>query len=184
MTSNKLWPNKYIPREFYEVLLERLLEDPTQRILVFSDTPQEVDRLKEKSDRVMGISDLFGERDFTSGARDFLELYAMSLCKQIYGPPSSAYSQTAMTIGGCNLRAVQDALTQEEHDIAMERMSQRLEQKSDLFINMGDVGQSCISRSNTSCRATTPRAPSGSSARIWKTGWIKALPISCCANFR
>ena len=37
---------------------------------------------------------------------------------------------------------MQDALTQEEHDIAMERMSQRLEQKSDLFINMGDVGQS------------------------------------------
>lgn len=142
VTSNKLWPNKYIPREFYEVLLERLLEDPTQRILVFSDTPQEVERLKEKSDRVMGISDLFGERDFTSGARDFLELYAMSLCKQIYGPPSSAYSQTAMTIGGCRLQAVQDALTKEEHDIAMERMSQRLEQKSDLFINMGDVGQS------------------------------------------
>lgn len=142
VTSNKLWPNKYIPREFYEVLLERLLQNPNQRILVFSDTPQEVARLKEKSDRVLGISDLFGARDFTSGARDFLELYAMSLCKRIYGPPSSAYSQTAMTIGGCRLQAVQDALSPEEHDIAMERMSQRLEQKSDLFINMADVGQS------------------------------------------
>lgn len=141
VTSNKLWPNKYIPREFYEVHLERLLEDPATRVLVFSDTPQEVDRLKEKSDRVMGITDLFGERDFTTGARDFLELFAMSRCKRIYGPPSSAYSQTAMTIGGCSLQSVQDALSPEDRAVAMDRMAQRLEEKSDLFINMGDVGQ-------------------------------------------
>jgi tetratricopeptide (TPR) repeat protein len=141
IASNKLWPNKYIPREFYEVLLERLLENPTSQVLVFSDTPEEVDRLKEKSDRVLGVSDLFGARDFTPGARDFLELFAMSRCQHIYGPPSSAYSQTAMLIGGCTLQAVQDALSPQEYDTAMERMSKRLEEKSPLFINMGDVGQ-------------------------------------------
>lgn len=141
ITSNKLWPNKYIPREFYEVHLDRLLEDPTTRVLVFSDTPEEVVRLKAKSDRVVGINDLFGERDFTTGARDFLELYAMSQCKRIYGPPSSAYSQTATVIGGCTLKAVQDALSPEDYARAMDLMTTRLEQKSDLFINMGDVGQ-------------------------------------------
>lgn len=141
ITSNKLWPNKYIPREFYEVHLDRLLEDPTTRVLVFSDTPQEVTRLKAKSDRVMGIDDLFGARDFTSGARDFLELFAMSRCKMIYGPPSSAFSQTATTIGGGQIEAVQDALTPADQARAMDLMTQRLEEKSDLFINMGDVGQ-------------------------------------------
>jgi hypothetical protein len=36
---------------------------------------------------VQGFKDLLGDREFTTGARDFLELYAMSRCKQIYGPP-------------------------------------------------------------------------------------------------
>ncbi len=141
IASNKLWPNKFIPRELYEVHLERTLEDPAAQVLVFSDTPVEVERLKAKSDRVQGITDLLGERDYTSGARDFLELYAMSRCKQIYGPPSSAFSQTAMTIGGCTLDAVQDALSPEDQAYAMDLMTERLEAKSDLFLNMGDVGQ-------------------------------------------
>jgi len=141
ITSNKLWPNKYIPREFYEVHLERLLEDPTTRVLVFSDTIEEVTRLKAKSDRVIGIADLFGELDLTSGARDFIELFAMSRCKRIYGPPSSAYSQTATVIGGGILQSVQSALSSQDYDRAMDLMTERLEQKSDLFINQGDVGQ-------------------------------------------
>lgn len=141
ITSNKLWPNKYIPREFYEVQLDRLLEDPATRVLVFSDTPEEVIRLKEKSDRVLGIDDLFGQRDFTSGARDFLELFAMSRCKQVFGPPSSAFSQTATTIGGGTITAVQEALSPADQARAMDLMTQRLEEKSPLFLNMGDVGQ-------------------------------------------
>ena len=141
ITSNKLWPNKYIPREFYEIKLERVLEDPSAQVLIFSDTPEEVDRLKQVSDRVMGITDLFGTRDFTPGARDYLELFAMSRCKQIFGPPSSAYSQTAMTIGDCHLQDVQSSLTARDQARAMDLMTDRLEAKSDLFLNMGDVGQ-------------------------------------------
>ena len=141
VTSNKLWPNKYIPREFYEAQLERLLEDPATRVLVFSDTPEEVTRLKATSDRVMGIDDLFGQRDFTSGARDFLELFAMSRCARIFGPPSSAFSQTATTIGGGTIQAVQEALSPADQARAMDRMTERLEARSELFLNMGDVGQ-------------------------------------------
>ena len=141
ITSNKLWPNKYIPREFYEIKLERVLEDPTAQVLIFSDTPEEVTRLKQTSDRVMGVTDLFGTRDLTTGARDYLELFAMSRCKQIFGPPSSAYSQTAMTIGGCQLQDVQTSLTASDQSRAMDLMTERLEAKSDLFLNMGDVGQ-------------------------------------------
>jgi len=142
IASNKLWPNKFIPREFYEQHLDVTLRDPNAQVLCFSDTPIEVERLKEKDPaRVQGFKDLLGDREFTTGARDFLELYAMSRCQQIFGPPSSAFSQTAMTIGGSSLDAVQDALSEDDQAAAMDRMTERLEQKSDLFLNMGDVGQ-------------------------------------------
>ena len=110
--------------------------------MCFSDTPIEVERLKAADpERVQGFKDLLGDKKFTTGARDFLELYAMSRCKHIFGPPSSAFSQTAMTIGGCTLDAVQDALPKDEQAAATDRMIERLEEKSDLFLNMGDVGQ-------------------------------------------
>ena len=142
ITSNKLWPNKFIPREFYEQHLDVTLRDPNAQVLCFSDTPIEVERLKAKDpDRVQGFKDLLGDREFTTGARDFLELYAMSRCQQIFGPPSSAFSQTAMVVGGSSLDAVQDALSEDDQSAAMDRMTERLEEKSDLFLNMGDVGQ-------------------------------------------
>ncbi|WP_394152795.1 hypothetical protein [Loktanella salsilacus] len=141
ITSNKLWSNKYIPREFYEQHLALTLQDPDARVLIFSDTPVEVERLKMFDARVQGFDDLLGDTDLTTGARDFLELFAMSRCKNIYGPPSSAFSQTAMTIGGCNLQAVEDSLHPVHRDAAMDRMTDRLEARSDMFINMGDVGQ-------------------------------------------
>ncbi|KQI68564.1 hypothetical protein AN189_09655 [Loktanella sp. 3ANDIMAR09] len=141
ITSNKLWPNKFIPREFYEQHLGRTLADPAARVLIFSDTPVEVERLRKVDPRVQGFDDLLGDTDLTPGARDFLELFAMSRCKNIYGPPSSAFSQTAMTIGGCSLQAVEDALSPQDRAAAMDRMTDRLEARSTLFINMGDVGQ-------------------------------------------
>lgn len=141
ITSNKLWSNKYIPREFYEQHLALTLADPDARVLIFSDTPVEVARLKLFDDRVQSFDDLLGDTDLSSGARDFLELFAMSRCRHIFGPPSSAFSQTAMTIGGCTLQAVEESLAPEHRAAAMDRMTDRLEERSDLFINMGDVGQ-------------------------------------------
>ena len=106
------------------------MRDPNAQVLCFSDTPIEVERLKETApDRVQGFKDLLGDREFTTCARDFLELYAMSRCQQIYGPPSSAFSQTAMTIGGSSLDAVQDAISPDDQSDAMDRMTDRLEAK-------------------------------------------------------
>ncbi|NQZ72271.1 MAG: hypothetical protein HRT60_04320, partial [Dinoroseobacter sp.] len=141
VASNKLWPSKYVPREYYEVHLERLLEIPAARILVFSDTPEEVVRLKKVDARVQSFDDLVGQAELTVSGRDFLELYAMSRCKRIYGPPSSAFSQTAALIGGGSVEAVDEALAPEDCIRAMEIMTDRLEAKSDLFLNFGDVGQ-------------------------------------------
>jgi hypothetical protein len=65
----------------------------------------------------------------------------MSRCKHIYGPPSSAFSQTAMTISGCNLQAVEESLHPMHRDAAMDRMTDLLEKRSDMFINIEDVRQ-------------------------------------------
>ncbi len=142
IASNKLWSDKYIPREFYETHLARTLEDPSARVLVFSDTPEEIDRLCAVSDRVTTFDAVVGETDLTMTGRDFLELYAMSLCKRIYGPPSSAFSQTAALIGGGAVVAVQDALSPKDRAAAMDLLTERLEAGSDLFLNFGDIGQS------------------------------------------
>ncbi len=142
VASNKLWPSKYIPREFYEAHLARTLEDPSARVLVFSDTSEEVARLKAVSPQVSTFDDLLGATDLTMSARDFLELYAMSRCRHIFGPPSSAFSQTAALIGGGSVEAVQDALSPDDRAAALDVLTDRLEAKSDLFLNHGDVGQS------------------------------------------
>lgn len=142
VASNKLWPSKYIPREFYEAHLARTLEDPSARVLVFSDTPEEVARLKAVSPNVSSFDDLLGATDLTMSARDFLELYAMSRCRDIFGPPSSAFSQTAALIGGGAVRSVQEALSPEDRNAAMTVLTERLEARSDLFLSDGDVGQS------------------------------------------
>ncbi|MDV7141670.1 hypothetical protein R3X27_03135 [Tropicimonas sp. TH_r6] len=142
ITSQKLWPNKYIPREFYEVHLKRQLEDPEAACLVFSDTKYEVDQLKAAGgDRVMTFEELVGDEDLKLGQRDFLELFAMSRCKEIFGPPHSAFSQTAATMGGGTVYPVEDALTAEEHSEAVELLISRMDSPRKHFLGDGDMGQ-------------------------------------------
>ncbi len=142
ITSQKLWPNKYIPREFYEVHLRHQLEDPDAACLVFSDTRHEVDQLKAAGgDRVMTFEELVGDEELKLGQRDFLELFAMSRCKEIYGPPHSAFSQTAATMGGGTVYPVEDALTPEAHSEAMELLISRMDAPKRHFLGDGDMGQ-------------------------------------------
>ncbi|NDR55049.1 hypothetical protein [Aliiruegeria sabulilitoris] len=142
ITSQKLWPNKYIPREFYEVHLTHQLEDPEAACLVFSDTRHEVERLKVAGgDRVMTFEELVGDEELLLGQRDFLELFAMSRCKQIFGPPHSAFSQTAATLGGGTVFSVQDALSSEGQAEAMELLISRMDAPEEHFLGDGDLGQ-------------------------------------------
>ena len=68
------------------------LKDPAAQVLCFSDMPIEVERLEEADpERVEGFKDLLGDKEFTTGARDFLEFYVMSRCKHIFGPQSSTF---------------------------------------------------------------------------------------------
>lgn len=141
ITSQRLWPNKYIPRVFYEAHLKRSLEKGDATSIVFSDTAAETEQLKSLDERVLSFDDLLAGADLKPGQRDFLELYAMSRCKNIYGPPGSAFSLTAATIGDGTVHAVEHALPPEDRAEALNLLTDRLETKPQVFLGDGDLGQ-------------------------------------------
>jgi len=141
ITSNQLWSNKYIPREFYEVLAKRLISSPEARILVFSDEPEEIARLKALSPQILGAEDVV-PATLTLAQRDFIELYAMSRCGAIYGPPNSGFSMTAGLMGNRTVQDVRDVMTDEERDAALDLLVNRLRDDPDYFLSDGDIGQS------------------------------------------
>lgn len=141
ITSNQLWSNKYIPREFYEVLAKQLTRDPDKRILVFSDEPEEITRLKALSPQILGAADVI-PASLTLAQRDFIELYAMSRCGVIYGPPGSGFSMTAALMGNSSVQDVRSALDAAGLDEALDLLVSRLQSSRDLFLSDGDIGQS------------------------------------------
>jgi len=76
-----------------------------------------------------------------AGQRDILELYTMSKCPLIFGPPESAFSQTAATIGGGEVFAVQSSLEEPDQNRAMTLMSERMADPNTYFLGDGDIGQ-------------------------------------------
>lgn len=141
VTSNQLWSNKYIPREFYEVLAAQLTQDPAQTILVFSDEPIEIDRLKQVSPQIM-VPDEVLPAGLTLAQRDFMEIYAMSRCQQIIGPPGSGFSISAALIGHCPIHDVTTVLDEAGQTEALDLLVTRLTERSPLFLSDGDIGQS------------------------------------------
>lgn len=141
VTSNQLWSNKYIPREFYEIMATRLVSDPKARILVFSDEPAEIARLKSLGDQIISPDEVLPE-NLTLAQRDFMEIYAMARCEQILGPPGSGFSMAAGLMGNTTVTDIRGCLTDDENAAAMDLLTERLEARSDIFISPGDVGQS------------------------------------------
>lgn len=141
ITSNQLWSNKYIPREFYEVLAKRLVSNPDARVLVFSDEPEEISRLKTLSPQILGAADVVPDT-LTIAQRDFIELYAMSRCGAIYGPPNSGFSMTAALMGNITVQDVREVMDDEERASALDLLVTRLQSHLDVFLSDGDIGQS------------------------------------------
>ena len=141
VTSNQLWSNKYIPREYYEVLADKLINSDDARILVFSDEPKEIERLQKLSDRVLSPDSVL-PKGLTLAQRDFMEIYAMSRCHQIVGPPGSGFSAAAGLMGNHPVTDIRTHLTNDEQNAAMARLTKRLAEERDYFLSDGDLAQS------------------------------------------
>lgn len=139
--TNRLWPTKYVPRIFYEVHLEGALAAGDARIVIFSDEPREVASFTAMDPAVLSFDDLLGPTTLSVAQRDFLELYAMSRCGDIFGPAGSAFSSSAALIGNGTVTPVEHAIGAEGRDRALARLSDRVEYEPQLFHGHGDLGQ-------------------------------------------
>lgn len=140
ITSNQIWPNKYIPREYYEILANRIIADPNGQILVFSDEPAEIGRLKALGPQIVTPDEVL-PKGLTLAQRDFMELYTMSRCAAIIGPPGSGFSAAAALMGNHTVQDIRDVLTPDENHAAMQLLAERLEARSPIFLGVGDIGQ-------------------------------------------
>lgn len=140
--SNVLWPNKYISRVFYETHIARTLEqNPNTRIVVFSDSDHELAAFMEMSDQVIAAPSLLSDDSLHILQRDFLELYIMSRCQHIIGPGASAFSSVAAMLGNSQVVDIRQDLTSDEHDIALDELTDRLEHLPEAFSGNADIGQ-------------------------------------------
>ncbi|WP_133117372.1 hypothetical protein [Paramylibacter kogurei] len=139
--AKKVWPKKYTPREFYHIHLQRHSENSNGKILVFSDEPREVERLKTMSSNVLALDDMIDTAALNDAQYDFLSLYAMSRCHEIIGPPGSGFSETAALFGNATVTDVQETLSPEDHDQALALLVSHLDSGPEHFLGLADVGQ-------------------------------------------
>lgn len=139
--ARKIWPKKYTPREFYEINLQRHVENSDGKIIIFSDEPREVERFRSISSQAISPDELLDADTLTQGQYDFLSLYTMSRCSEIVGPPGSGFSETAALLGNGRVVDVQATLSEADHDAAMALLTDRLAEGEQHFMGLADVGQ-------------------------------------------
>lgn len=146
--SNTLWPNKYLPRVFYEEHMLRVLnEDPGNRLVLFSDSPREIAFFVQRAehlkvaDRLVVADHLLQDMDLELLQRDFLELFTMSCCREILGPGASAFSSVAALLGNSRIKDVKVDLTPQERHAAAMTLTDRLDNQPEMFAGDADLGQ-------------------------------------------
>lgn len=140
---NKAWPHKFVPDEFY---LEHMAREQASGapIIVFSDDDAVVAQYRKAFPGAMTMADLVDLGSFHPGARDLLELYAMSRCAKIIAPERSAFSSTAADLGGAVKCDVTADLPAEAASAAMDRLVERLANDPGSFRGDGEIGQSLV----------------------------------------
>lgn len=140
--SNVLWPQKYLPRVFYEEhMTAALTSSPGCKIVVFSDAAHELRAFSQLSPQVLTAESLLSGFELEPLQRDFMELYSMSRCGTIIAPGASAFSSVAALLGGCKIRDVSSDLTPEQRNTALDRLTDRMANSPEEFAGYADLGQ-------------------------------------------
>ena len=138
---NRAWPNKFVPDEFFETHIRANLEGSGTRTVLFSDNRNVLDRYTRMFPGLLTFADVADTSALTEVQRDALELFAMSLSDLIVAPPSSAFSSTAKTIGGCEFRDVESEISPAERLAALDVLAARMKDQPEFFANEGEIGQ-------------------------------------------
>ncbi|PQO22239.1 hypothetical protein C2I36_14150 [Rhodobacteraceae bacterium WD3A24] len=148
---NKPFPHKYVPDDFYRRHMAEACA-AGHRPVVFSDDPATVARLKAEFPELLAADEVLETEGLTAGARDFLELLAMSCCERIIAPAQSAFSATAAELGGVPRTTVQADLGKGAARAAGEALVARLRSRPESFGDDGDAGQSLLHADAHLCR--------------------------------
>lgn len=138
---NRAWPNKFVPDEFFEAHIRANLEGSGTRTVLFSDNKAVLDRYTRMFPGLLTFADIADTSALTPVQRDALELFAMSLSDLIVALPSSAFSSTARTIGGCAFRDVEADISPAERLAALDVLAARMKDQPEFFANEGEIGQ-------------------------------------------
>ena len=138
---NKAWPHKFVPDEFYMQHMRREL-DGASRVVVFSDDPGTIARFKAAFPGVVTVEDLADVGSLRPGARDLLELYAMSRCAKIIAPDRSAFSSTAADLGDAVKIDIVSDMDETLRDAAHLRLCEQLLDTPERFDGDGEIAQS------------------------------------------
>ncbi len=130
------WPAKIEPEELYEAHLEKT---SGQTAIMFSDQPELITRFQKRFPQLLQMSDIADLSSMTRAQRDFLELYTMSRADQVIAPVISAFSMAAARISGQQRKVFRDLMSEDEIQIANERVVQRLKGGSDGFLNTSEA---------------------------------------------
>ncbi len=141
---HKSWPRKYTPTVFYENVIEtELSQSHETKILVFSDTQQELNNLSQRFP-ILTFNDIVEIEDLNSAQRDFLELYAMSQCDRIYAPEKSGFSNIAIEFGNGERITTPKHISLPQKRLAYNELVRRLENEPKRFLNHADLSQSIV----------------------------------------
>ena len=135
--SRTYWPTKYVPDEFYDVMIEA---DPEAAFLLFSDTPETLDRFEalhgiKSANSVMELDSL------AESQRDFAELLAISRCDRVLASSDSAFSTAATLLGGTKKVSLPENMPENLKVEAEQRLISRVDKGPEAFLNVYDYGQ-------------------------------------------
>ncbi|MDO5647766.1 tetratricopeptide repeat protein [Paracoccus sp. (in: a-proteobacteria)] len=138
--TNRAWPNKFTPDEFFETDIRRNVDNAARTIL-FSDNRAVLDRYTKMFPTLMTLDALRVDPGLTPLQRDATELFAMAQADEIVAPPSSAFSSTAATLGGGVFFDIEKRLPPQDRHAALDLLSDRLRHQPEIFANSGEIGQ-------------------------------------------
>ena len=130
------WPAKIEPEELYEAHLEK---NADKTAIMFSDQPELIARFQKRFPKLLKMSDIADVSGMTRAKRDFLELYTMSRADQVIAPVISAFSMAAARVSGQQRKVFRDVLSEDEYQVASERVVQRIKGGVSNFIDVSEA---------------------------------------------
>jgi len=96
---------KYSPTPFIEYAIDQLAHDGDKPVLVLSDNGQYLAWLKDRFPTVLAAADVVpGYAQLPEVQQALADIFVLSACEPIIGPPSSSFSRLAANLGPGELR--------------------------------------------------------------------------------